>query len=284
MDDASFFIIGANGQLGKALHAKYPDARSADIDELDIADSESVANFDWSGVKVILNAAAYTDVDAAETAEGRTAAWQVNAVAVGNLVKAAFKNNLTLVHISTDYVFDGTKSPHSETEPFSPLNVYGQSKAAGDIIVNLVPKHYLLRTLWVIGDGKNFVRTMLELGQKGVSPTVVADQTGRLTFTTQLVAAIDHLLKTEAAFGTYNVSNDGDVISWAEVTRCIFKEAGFDLTVTDTTTAEYFANKPDSAPRMMQSELDLSKIKAAGLQLADWRDDLKKYIEKETAQ
>src|SRR5512146_2634297 len=216
MDDSTLFIIGANGQLGRALKAKYPGAKSADIKELDITDAKSVADFDWSKVKVILNAAAYTNVDGAETAEGRVVAWNVNASAVGNLVRAAVKHDLTLVHASTDYVFDGTKTPHTEDEPLSPLNAYGQTKAAADIAIGLAPKHYLLRTSWVIGEGPNFVRTMLGLGKKGVEPKVVADQVGRLTFTGELVRAIDHFLTSQAPYGTYNVTNGGDPAGWAD--------------------------------------------------------------------
>ncbi|MGC1177236.1 MAG: NAD(P)-dependent oxidoreductase [Candidatus Saccharimonadales bacterium] len=283
MDDATFFIVGANGQLGKALQAKYPNARSADISELDISDAESVAHFDWSEVKVILNAAAYTNVDGAETAEGRVAAWKVNAAAVGNLVRAASEHDLTLVHVSTEYVFDGTQSPHTEAEPLSPLSVYGQSKAAGDIVISLSSKHYVLRISWLIGDGNNFVRTMLGLGKKGVSPTVVADQVGRLTFTSELVKAIDHLLTIQAPSGTYNVSNNGESASWADITREIFKQAGYDLTVTDTTTAEYFAGKDGIAPRPLQSTLALDKIQATGFTSSDWQADLKRYIAKEQA-
>lgn len=283
MDDKTIFIAGANGQLGQALQAKYPGARKADINELDITDSESVANFDWSNIKVILNAAAFTNVDGAETAEGRVAAWKVNASAVKNLCQAAVTHDLTLVHVSTDYVFDGTQDPHTETEPFSPLSVYGQTKAAGDIVVGLLPKHYILRTSWVIGEGKNFVRTMLELGKKGVSPTVVADQVGRLTFTSELVKTIDHLLSKTADFGTYNISNSGEPASWAEITRAIFSQAGFDLTVTDTTTAAYYEGKEDIAPRPLSSTFDLSKVQATGFTPTDWQDDLAKYITKETA-
>ena len=283
MNDAEIFIVGARGQLGLALQAQYPGAQSADIDELDITVAESVAKFDWSGIKVILNAAAYTNVDGAETAEGRVAAWKVNASAVSNLAQAALQHDLTVVHISTDYVFDGSQNPHTETEPFSPLSVYGQSKAAGDAVVSTLPKHYLLRTSWVIGEGKNFVRTMLELGQKDVNPTVVADQIGRLTLTSTLVQAIDHLLKTNAAFGTYNVSNDGDSVSWADITRTIYHEAGLPNTVTDTTTAEYYAGKEGIAPRPLQSTLDLSKIKASGFAPRDWHDDLHDYVQKELA-
>jgi dTDP-4-dehydrorhamnose 3,5-epimerase/reductase len=281
MDDSKIFIVGANGQLGQALQAKYPNARKADIDELDITDQKSVQSFDWSGIEIILNAAAYTNVDGAEADEGRVAAWKVNADAVANLVAVAAQTDAVIVHISTDYVFDGTKTPHTENEDFAPLSVYGASKAAGDIAISLAPKHYILRTSWVIGEGKNFVRTMLGLGQKGVAPTVVADQIGRLTFTSELVRAIDHLLTTKADGGTYNVSNGGQPASWAEITREIFKIAGFDLKVTDTTTIEYFAGKEGIAPRPLNSTFDLSKIKAIGFEPRDWHDDLAEYVKKE---
>ncbi|HVS78671.1 MAG TPA: NAD(P)-dependent oxidoreductase [Candidatus Saccharimonadales bacterium] len=281
MKDEEIFIVGANGQLGTALRAKYPNAQSADIDEMDITDRDSVLSYDWSKVKVIINAAAYTNVDVAETPEGRIAAWKVNAQAVAYLVEAARKNDTTLVHISTDYVFDGTKDNHKEDEPFSPLSVYGASKAAGDVTLSTYEKYYLLRTSWVIGEGKNFVRTMLDLGQKDVNPTVVADQIGRPTFTSELVRAIDHLLSSKLEFGTYNLSNSGEPVSWAELTREIFKQAGFDLKVTDTTTAEYFAGKEGIAPRPLKSTLDLTKIQSAGFEPTDWKVGLTEYIKKE---
>ena len=281
MDDSSIFIVGAKGQLGLALQAKYPNAQSADIAELDITKADSVANYDWSGIKIVLNAAAFTNVDGAETPEGRIAAWNVNASAVGNLVKAALEHNFILVHVSTDYVFDGTLTPHTETEPFSPLSVYGQSKAAGDIAVSIAPNHYILRTSWVIGEGNNFVRTMLGLGQKNIAPSVVADQIGRLTFTSELVRAIDHLLTNGAAYGTYNVTNGGDSASWADITREIFQQAGYDLKVTDTTTEEYYAGKPGVAPRPLQSTLALDKLEDTGFTPTDWKSDLADYISKE---
>jgi len=283
IDDSSIFIVGANGQLGTALKAKYPGAQSADIDRLDITNADSVANFDWSSIKIVLNAAAYTNVDGAETADGRITAWQVNASAVANLVNVAQKHGLLVVHISTDYVFDGNHAPHTESEPFSPLSVYGQSKAAGDIAVGLLPKHYIIRTSWVIGEGKNFVRSMLELGQKGINPSVVLDQVGRLTFTSELVLAIDHLLTTQAPFGTYNVSNDGNEASWAEITRSIYEYAELDNTVTDITSADYYQGKDGIAPRPYHSTFDLTKIKSTGLILTDWHDDLRNYVKKELA-
>lgn len=284
MDDSKFLITGAGGQLGLSLRAKYPNARATDSKELDISDWDSVSSFDWDSTSTILNAAGYTDVDGAETTEGRTAAWRVNARGAANLARIAAKKNLTLVHVSTDYVFDGTKGPHTEDEPLIPLSVYGASKAAGDIAVGNHANHYILRTSWVIGEGKNFVRTMLDLGQKGVAPTVVHDQIGRLTFTGVLAGAIDHLLSAQSPFGTYNVSNEGEPVSWADITRTIFHEAGFDLKVTDTTTREYYEGKAGIAPRPLNSSLDLGKLEVAGFVPNNWHDDLRVYIKKELAE
>lgn len=280
MDESKILIIGANGQLGLALQAQYPKAQTVDTAELDITDKEAVANYDWSNVEVILNAAAYTNVDGAESAEGRIAAWQVNADAVGNLVAAAAQYDAVLVHISTDYVFDGSEKSHDESEPFAPLSVYGASKAAGDLLISLAPKFYILRTSWVIGEGKNFIRSIVGLGKKGVEPAVVGDQFGRLTFTSELVKAIDHLLSTKAEFGTYNVSNTGEVGSWADIAREAYKDMELTLKVSDTTAAEYFAGKV-AAERPTYSTLKLDKIQATGFTPTDWKEDLKAYINKE---
>ncbi len=279
MNSNNIFIVGANGQLGRALRQQYPEARFADIDEMDITDRQSVESFDWSGISIVLNAAAFTNVDGAETPEGRVAAWKVNASAVANLTRVCHTHNMTLVHISSDYVFDGTKEPHFENEDFSPLSVYGASKAAGDLLVEQLDNFYLLRTTWVIGEGKNFVRTMLGLAEKNISPTVVHDQIGRLTFTRELVRIIDHLLSTQAPFGTYNATNDGPLESWADITRRIFELAGRnDLTVTNTTTAEYFAGKDGIAPRPLGSDMSLDKLHSTGFTSHDWTHDLKDYI------
>ncbi|HUD10496.1 MAG TPA: NAD(P)-dependent oxidoreductase [Candidatus Saccharimonadales bacterium] len=281
MNSSEIIIIGANGQLGKALQAKYPGAQAVDIDTLNIGDADAVEQYDWAGTKLILNAAAYTNVDGAESDEGRVSAWQANAAAVRNLVKTALMFKLTLVHVSTDYVFDGTHSPHLENEDFSPLSVYGASKAAGDILVSLLPNHYILRTSWVIGEGKNFVRTMLELAKKGINPVVVSDQIGRLTFTSELVRAVDHLLDSHAPAGTYNVSNNGTPVSWADIAREIFKAAKLNNSVSNVTTIDYYKGKTGIAPRPLNSTLDLSKIKATGFVPNDWQVDLQAYIEKE---
>jgi dTDP-4-dehydrorhamnose 3,5-epimerase len=281
VDDSKILITGANGQLGQALQVKYPNARKADISELDITDKSSVLSYDWAGIEIILNAAAFTNVDGAETPEGRIAAWKVNATAVSYLAEVARKNNITLVHISTDYVFDGTVDNHKEDEPFSPLGVYGQTKAAGDIAASQAQKYYIIRTSWVIGAGKNFVRSIYELGQRGVSPNVVADQFGRPTFTVELVRIIDHLLSTMPPFGIYNGSNGGNIASWADIARQVYEDAGYgNLSVGDTTAEEYFKGKV-SSPRPVHSGLDLTKIQATGFKPTDWREDLKEYIKKE---
>lgn len=281
MNDSEIFIVGAKGQLGTALLNQYPHAQSADIEELDITDPKSVYGFDWSGIKVIINAAAFTNVDGAETTEGRIASWKVNSTAVGYLAKASVIHDITLVHVSSDYVFDGTQEFHTEDEPVSPLSVYGASKAAGDAIVSITPKHYLLRTSWVIGEGKNFVRTMLDLGIKGVNPTVVGDQVGRLTFTSELVRAIHHLLSTKADYGTYNLSNTGEVVSWADITREIYSVAGMNNITTDITTARYYEGKDGIAPRPLKSSLDLTKIQSTNFISRTWHEDLGEYIKKE---
>jgi len=281
VNDSEILILGANGQLGLALQAQYPGARAVDSDGLDITDRQAVLDFNWTGVRYVLNAAAYTNVDGAETAEGQAVAWAVNDKAVENLVQAATEHDLTLVHISTAYVFDGKEEIYTETDAPNPLSVYAKSKAAGDDRVKGCAKHYIIRTDSVIGDGKNFVRTMLGLADQGINPTVVADQIIRPTFTSVLVRAIVFLLEQEAPYGIYNVTNEGEAVSWANFTRAIFEEAGVDATVTDTTLEAYANSKPGVAPRPLHSVLDLGKIEALGFTPNDWHDDLKTYLERQ---
>lgn len=275
----SELITGANGQLGKALQEQFPDAQAVTREELDISNEKDVRNFDWSEVETIINAAAYTKVDEAETNEGFVAAFQANSEGMHNLAAISRENELTLVHISTDYVFDGSKKgAYQEDDPIKPLGVYGRSKAAGELAAISVPRHYLVRASWVIGDGGNFVRAMLGQGEKGNDPSVVNDQVGRPTFTVDLARAVDHLLAGAEA-GTYHMSNSGEPVSFADFARAIFEEAGFNRTVTDTTTAEYFADKPNAAPRPANSVFDLSKLEATGFENRDWREALSEYIQ-----
>lgn len=274
-------ITGANGQLGKALQALFPDAECVDRDSFDITSSDILTARRWRDYGLILNAAAYTAVDQAETQEGRAAAWQANATAVANLAKITHEHNITLVHVSSDYVFDGTRQVHTEDETFAPLGVYGQSKAAGDLAAASTPRHYILRTSWVIGTGNNFVLTMKSLAERDIKPSVVSDQIGRLTFTADLAAGIKHLVDTNAPYGTYNLSNDGEPVSWADIAKATYELSGKPADdVTPVTTAEYYAGKEGIAPRPLQSTLDLTKLKATGFTPRDWRIALQDYLEK----
>ncbi|MBH2007631.1 bifunctional dTDP-4-dehydrorhamnose 3,5-epimerase family protein/NAD(P)-dependent oxidoreductase [Candidatus Saccharibacteria bacterium] len=273
-------IVGANGQLGRAFQALFPDAECVDRESLDISSPDVFTARRWRDYGIILNAAAYTAVDLAETAEGRPDAWKANASAVANLAQISTKYGITLVHISSDYVFDGTASEHSEDEAFAPLGVYGQSKAAGDIVAATTPRHYIARTSWVIGDGKNFVLTMKSLAERDIKPSVVSDQIGRLTFTQDLAAGIKHLLDTQAPYGTYNISSQGEPASWAQIAAEVYQlsgKSGDDI--TPVTTEAYYEGKEGIAPRPLQSTLKLDKIEATGFTPREWKQALQEYLE-----
>lgn len=283
-------VTGCNGQLGRAIR-RYVEKHHLegfefnDIDTFDFSDPEQYGQFDWSLYGTVINAGAYTAVDKAETPEGRVAAWKANAQGPALLARVAVEHNITLVHVSSDYVFDGTVERHDESEAFAPLGVYGQSKAAGDIAVGNCPRHYILRSSWVIGDGHNFVKTMKNLSDWIVNGeleqvTVVDDQYGRLTFTTDMAAAIFHLLDTDAEYGTYNLTSSGRVASWYEIAKEVFDLAnGNGDKVKPVTTEEYYANSAGPiSPRPEHSALDLTKIENAGYQPTDWEEKLEEYL------
>ncbi|APT83891.1 sugar nucleotide-binding protein [Corynebacterium aquilae] len=265
-------VLGASGQLGSALR-NHIDAEFLDRDDIDLAtcDYDTLkSQRNWRQVDTIINAAAYTQVDLAET-DGRTAAWAINATGVGTLARLCTEHNIRLVHVSSEYVFDGTQE-HTEQEPFSPLGVYGNTKAAGDIAAATVPRHLIARTSWVVGNGKNFVRTMATLANKGVEPNVVNDQIGRLTFADELARAIAHLIAIDA-HGTYNVSNGGQPGSWADVADIVYAHYG-KAPVNRITTAEY----PTPATRPLNSVMTLDKLTATGFTPRDWREQLAEYL------
>lgn len=252
-------ILGASGQLGRALRDALPGAVALGRDGLDIGNSLALDAYDWSQHDVVINAAAMTAVDAAETGDGRRLAWAINAHAPAHLARLAVEHRFTLVHYSSDYVFDGREEVHDEEELFSPLGVYGQSKAAGDLAVSVAPRHYIIRTSWVIGEGKNFIATMTQLAQAGVSPSVVDDQIGCLTYTSDLADATVRLIDHNAPFGTYNVTSGGEPKSWAQIAQDVFEAQGRDRNdVTGVSTAEYSAGKVVS-PRPAHSTLSLTK-------------------------
>ena len=283
MGPKKILVTGANGQLGRALRAEYgehPWIEYATRDTLDLTSPDLPSARRWRDYGTIINAAAYTKVDTAETPEGRTEAWATNVTAVAALARIATTNGITLVHISSDYVFDGTKDgAYTTSDPLAPLGVYGQTKAAGDAIVSIVPRHYILRTSWVIGDGNNFVRTMASLAERGIDPRVVNDQTGRLTFTDDIAATVRALLESEAPSGVYNVTSDGEPQTWYDIARDVFRLTGHDPDrVTGVSTEEYFAGAASPiAPRPRNSVLDLDDVGGRILPL-DGRERLAEYL------
>lgn len=271
-------VLGANGQLGTALREVLPAADFAGRDRVDLGAADPFAKLRWADYDTVINAAAYTKVDEAETSEGRIDAWSANVSGPAALARAATEHGLTVVHVSSDYVFDGTREQYSEADSFAPLGVYGQTKAAGDAAISTVPRHYIVRTSWVIGEGNNFVRTMASLAERGIDPSVVNDQVGRLSFTRDIAAGIVHLLNTQAEYGTYNLTNEGPAMSWSDVAKRVFEATGHDPSrVTGISTAEYFAGK-SVAPRPLNSTLALGKIEATGFTPRDAKDALAEYL------
>ena len=285
-------VTGCNGQLGRAVRALADERGVAkdfdfcDIDAFDMSDPAAYGKLDWSLYGTVINCGAYTAVDRAETPEGRRIAWAANATGPALLARTCAEHGITLVHISSDYVFDGTHELHDENEAMSPLSVYGQSKAAGDIAVAGCPRHYIMRSSWVIGDGKNFVKTMCMLSNKVTAGelervTVVDDQLGRLTFTRDMAAAIFHVLDTHAPYGTYDCTGSGAVKSWADIARACFEaKNGNGDKVVPVSTADYYASAEGPiAPRPHFSALDLSKLEGIGFSMPDWERELEAYLD-----
>jgi dTDP-4-dehydrorhamnose reductase/dTDP-4-dehydrorhamnose 3,5-epimerase len=249
-------ILGADGQLGRALRALLPDALALTRSDLDLTDPAAYDAIAWQDVDTIYNAAAYTAVDAAETPEGRRQAWAVNVTAVATMARIATEHGLTLVNVSSDYVFDGTAESHTVYEAVSPLGVYGQTKAAGEAVTSTVPRHYIVRTSWVIGDGGNFVSTMQRLARDGVSPTVVDDQHGRLTTAAELASGIVDLVRTGAPFGIHHITGGGPVKTWADIARDVFEAEGRDRSDVTGVSTETYGEGKALAPRPRHSALD----------------------------
>ncbi|WP_304337729.1 sugar nucleotide-binding protein [Collinsella tanakaei] len=296
-------VTGCNGQLGRAVRALAEERGLSawfdfcDIDTFDMSDPAAYSEYDWPLYGTVINCGAYTAVDGAETPEGRAAAWRANAMGPALLARTCSEHGITLVHVSSDYVFDGTAEVHDEDEPFSPLSVYGQTKAAGDIAVGGCPRHYIVRSSWIVGDGRNFVGTMKSLSDRVADPadaldkvTVVDDQLGRLTFARDMAEGIFHLLgyreadaepSEPAPHGTYDLTGSGPVESWAQIAARVFDLAnGNGERVVPVSTAEYYASAGGPvAPRPEHSALDLSKIRAAGYAPRDWTESLSEYLE-----
>lgn len=269
-------ITGANGQLGRALKQIY-SAEEADFFTRAEFDLTDMPELDFSQYWAVINCAAYNDVNGAEN--DRATAWAVNAEAPARLAAICNAHDLTLVHVSSDYIFDGTNEVHDEAETPSPLSDYGASKAAGDTAAQVARKHYVVRTAWVFGEGNNFMSTMAGLAARGVEPKVIMDQRGRPTYAEDLAKGIAHLLRTGADYGVYNLTSDGDTVGRDEIAMAVFIGVGHDPSeVHPVTTAQYAELNGPEAPRPAESTLSLDKIKATGFAPMNWRAALALYL------
>lgn len=278
-------ITGCNGQLGLELHRQFGekianhDLIETDLHNLDITNQLQVLELVQSQrPEVIINCAAHTNVDKCEADELN--AFRINAIGARNLSTAAYQVGAKMVQISTDYVFDGTaKTPRREYDPVNPASCYGKSKALGEQLVRETnPRHFILRTAWLYGEGNNFVRTMLKLAREKTELNVVNDQIGSPTSTVDLAACIINLIKTEH-YGTYHATCSG-YCSWFEFAIKIFLTAGVRINVNPISTEDL--NRP--APRPKYSVLDNYMLQLIGLDtFRPWEEALEEYLRKEKA-
>jgi dTDP-4-dehydrorhamnose reductase len=270
-------ITGAAGQLGSEFPAALAghDVVALASADLDITDAKAVTDVvDVHRPDMVVNAAAYTKVDAAET--DIDAAWAVNAAGPWHLARACAGTGAALVHVSTDYVFDGTLDrPYTEFDPTNPVSAYGRTKEAGERLVRqTLDRHWIVRTAWVHGrHGGNFVKTMLRLGAERGAVSVVDDQRGSPTFADDLAASIVQLMD-EAPYGTYHRTNSGSC-TWFELAQRAYQLAGLDVDVTPITTEQFGA----PAPRPANSVLENRAASMLGLPpLRSWEEGLQRLV------
>ena len=280
-------VTGSNGQLGRALKKEYANEQNVEFIHTDVAEGDGIFALDITDIDavlafareknpdVIINCAAHTNVDACEAQWDL--AYKINAIGARNLSIAANQTDAKLIHISTDYVFEGTSpKPLTEFDQTGPISAYGKTKYEGEKFVKeFSQKHFILRTAWLYGDGKNFVKTMLKLAETHDTITVVSDQYGSPTSAAELARMV-HFLEPTESYGTYHATCEGQC-SWADFAKAIFKRAGKTTNVQYVTTEEY--NSP--AKRQAYSVLDNYMLRLAfgdAFQMADWQDALDEYM------
>ena len=272
-------ITGSNGMLGHDLQEVLADKHELILTTsktLDITDKQHTMDFIFE-VKpdIVINSAAYTDVDGCE--ENQDIAYAVNGEGVRNLALACKEVDCALVHVSTDYVFDGTARDHiKEDGKIGPISIYGKSKLKGEeAILEILDKFFIVRTAWLYGiNGKNFPKTILELAQNHSEITVVYDEVGSPTYTPDLADGIAKLIETDY-YGIYHLTNSGSC-SWCEFARYIFEVAEVDVKVIPVTASEFA--RP--APRPSYSVLDNDNWVKNGFEpLRSYKDAIKEYIE-----
>lgn len=281
-------ITGANGMLAKEVKEKFEKGNElicTDVADLDITNKDAVSKFVAEAKpECIINCAAFTAVDKAETA-GEIVE-KINADGPGNLAKAAKENNSVLVHISTDYVFGGDldiEKDYKEDAPKAPVTAYGITKLHGEEQIQAnTDKYYIFRTAWLYGiGGNNFVKTMLKLGEDRDELNVVADQHGSPTYAKDLAEMIYQALEKKIPYGVYHTTNEG-YTTWYDFTKAIFEYTGTICKVNPVTTEKYIEMmKITQAKRPFNSQLSKEKIKAQGINVPEWEDGLKRYLKEE---
>ena len=271
------FLTGANGQLGRELQKRLQGSEflATDMQELDITNEAAVsAMIGQFRPDAVIHGAAWTQVDAAE--EKPDLAWRVNAIGTQNIAMACRDCGAKMVYISTDYVFPGDGDVPYETDaPKGPKNVYGKSKLMGEEAVQSILKRYfIVRISWVFGiNGKNFIRTMLRLGESHAKLTVVDDQVGSPTYTRDLSVLLADMVQTER-YGVYHATNEG-FCSWAELAAEVFRQAGMPVEVTPVPSSAY----PTRAVRPKNSRMSKKSLTEAGFALLPrWQDAVGRYL------
>ena len=281
-------VTGCNGQLGRAINIELPKDKY-ELINTDVFQGEGIIPLDITNVdavvdlarktkaSAIINCAAYTAVDKQES--DIDLSYKINAIGPRNLAIAATEVGAKLVHVSTDYVFEGNGTrPYTEFDKTGPVSVYGKTKLAGEEMVKQFAKDFfIIRTAWLYGDGKNFVKTMLNLSEKYDEVSVVKDQLGTPTSTKELAKAIHFLLGTEN-YGVFHGTCEGDT-NWADFTEEIFRIAGKSTRVNHVTTKEYTEKNPQAAPRPAYSILENYMFKlTSDFMFADWHDAIEVYL------
>ena len=280
-------VTGANGQLGhdvvNELRKRNHEAISTDITGemdylLDITDSSVVGKIKEIKPDAIIHCAAWTAVDAAEDEENKDKVYAINVTGTSNLVDAAVELDCKFLYLSTDYVFDGKgeRPWQPDDKSYAPLCYYGQTKLEGEFEVNRLDKFFIVRIAWVFGlNGKNFIKTMINVGKNHDEVKVVNDQIGTPTYTYDLARLLVDMIESDK-YGYYHATNEGGYISWYDFCVEIYKQAGLNTKVIPVSTAEYGLSK---AVRPFNSRLDKSKLSDNGFdRLPDWKDALSRYL------
>lgn len=281
-------VTGCNGQLGRAVNKEYA-GEDVNFINTDVVEGDGVISLDITDVEavlkltreqkpdIIINCAAHTNVDKCE--EEWDLAYQINALGPRNLSIAAREADAKMIHVSTDYVFEGNGTkPYTEFDTPNPVSAYGKTKLEGENFVKeFAPKHFILRTAWLYGEGKNFVKTMLALSERYEEINVVCDQLGSPTSTVELAKMI-HALEQTDNYGVFHATCEGDT-SWAVFAEEIFRLAGKSTKVNHVTSTQYKEMNPASADRPAYSILDNYMLRlTSNFRMADWQDALKVYM------